>query len=182
LETRGTGGSIRTGRSSRLPGEERPGACGASIQQRAHPRIPDRLISDELVRVLVFGCAYHRIADDTVSATTLRRRRDGHGVLDALHDLVQAAYDRLIGLALGDGAIDCCITKASCGGDWPGAVPSIGANTDANAPSPSMRRVSRSARSPPRPITTLLEPRRDVLFVTDATIPGPPYRCKLSGR
>jgi hypothetical protein len=38
------------------------------------PRIPGRLVSDTLVQVLVFGCASHRIADASVSATTLRRR------------------------------------------------------------------------------------------------------------
>jgi transposase len=89
-------------------------------------RIPDRLIFDKLVQVLVFGCAYDRIADDTVSATTLRRRRDewlATGVLDTLHDLVLAAYDRMIGLALGDVAIDCCITKAPGGGELAGPSP-----------------------------------------------------------
>ena len=29
------------------------------------PRIPDRVVFEKLVRVLVFGCAYHRIADAT---------------------------------------------------------------------------------------------------------------------
>lgn len=98
----------------------------------AHPlgchrhRIPDRIVFDKLVQVLVFGCAYHRIADDTVSATTLRRRRDewiATGVIAALHDLVLAAYDRMIGLALRDVAIDCCITKAPCGGALAGRSP-----------------------------------------------------------
>jgi transposase len=39
-------------------------------------RIPDRIIFDKLVQVLVFACAYARIADATCSATTVRRRRD----------------------------------------------------------------------------------------------------------
>lgn len=39
-------------------------------------RIPDRLVFDTRVQVLVFGYTYHRIADEAVSATTLRRRRD----------------------------------------------------------------------------------------------------------
>jgi transposase len=39
-------------------------------------RVPDRLVFDKLVEVLVFGCAYERIADGSCSATTLRRRRD----------------------------------------------------------------------------------------------------------
>src|SRR5215213_2694209 len=40
------------------------------------PRIPDRIVFDKLVQVLVFGCGYRRIADQGCSATTLRRRRD----------------------------------------------------------------------------------------------------------
>ncbi|SRR6266508_2561454 len=36
------------------------------------PRIPDRIIFDKLVQLLVFGCGYRRIADHTCSATTLR--------------------------------------------------------------------------------------------------------------
>jgi hypothetical protein len=39
-------------------------------------RIPDRVIFDKLIQILVFGCGYCRIADQTCSATTLRRRRD----------------------------------------------------------------------------------------------------------
>ena len=40
------------------------------------PRIPDRIIFDKLIQILVFGCGYRRIADHTCSASTLRRRRD----------------------------------------------------------------------------------------------------------
>jgi transposase len=40
------------------------------------PRIPDRLVFDKLIQVLVFGCGYRRIAGHTCSATTPRRRRD----------------------------------------------------------------------------------------------------------
>ena len=36
-------------------------------------RISDRVAFDKLVQVLVFGCAYERIADRSCSATTLRR-------------------------------------------------------------------------------------------------------------
>jgi hypothetical protein len=39
-------------------------------------RIPDRVVFDKLIQILVFGCGYRRIADQTCSATTLRRRRD----------------------------------------------------------------------------------------------------------
>jgi hypothetical protein len=37
------------------------------------PRIPDRTVFEKLVQILVFGCAYERIADEYCSANTLRR-------------------------------------------------------------------------------------------------------------
>jgi transposase len=43
------------------------------------PRIPDRVVFDKLIQVVVVvvvGCGYRRIADQTCSAITLRRRRD----------------------------------------------------------------------------------------------------------
>jgi transposase len=64
------------------------------------PRIPDRVIFDKLIQVLVFGCGYRRIADERCSATTLRRRRDEWitaGVAEQLRLAVLAAYDRLFG-------------------------------------------------------------------------------------
>ena len=79
------------------------------------PRIPDRLVFEKLVQVLVFGCAYWRIADEKCSTTTLRRRRDEWieaGAMDALERIVKETYDRIIGLVLSDVAVDCCITKA----------------------------------------------------------------------
>jgi transposase len=84
------------------------------------PRIPDRVIFEKLVQILVFGCAYWRIADEGCSASTLRRRRDEwieEGVMDALREMVLEAYDRSIGLLLGDLVVDGCITKAPCGGE-----------------------------------------------------------------
>jgi len=83
--------------------------------------VPERIVFDKLVQVLVFGCAYERIADDSCSATTLRRRRDEwitSGVMDKLQEIVLDAYDRMIGLELADIAVDCCITKAPCGGSF----------------------------------------------------------------
>jgi transposase len=62
------------------------------------PRIPDRVIFDKLIQILVFGCGYRRIADQTCSATTLRRRRDEWitlGLADRLRLAVLGAYDRL---------------------------------------------------------------------------------------
>ena len=90
------------------------------------PRIPDRVVFEKLVQVLVFGCAYERIADGTCSATTLRDRRDEWielGVMETLRELALEAYDRFVGLELADVAVDCCITKAPCGGEKAGRSP-----------------------------------------------------------
>jgi transposase len=59
------------------------------------PRVPDRVVFEKLVQVLVFGCAYEKIADEGCSATTLRRRRDEWilaGVVDALREMALEAY------------------------------------------------------------------------------------------
>jgi len=90
------------------------------------PRIPDRVVFEKLVQVLVFGCAYWRIADESCSDTTLRRRRDEWidlGVMDALREAVLDAYDRVVGLELAEVAVDGCITKAPCGGEKAGRSP-----------------------------------------------------------
>jgi transposase len=90
------------------------------------PRIPDRVVFDKLVQVLVFGCAYARIADECCSATTIRRRRDEWirlGAMARLEELVRSCYDRLIGLQLDDVAVDGCITKSPCGGELAGRSP-----------------------------------------------------------
>jgi hypothetical protein len=82
-------------------------------------RIPDRIVFEKLVQILVFGCAYERIADGTCSERTLRRRRDEWielGVMERLRRICLDAYDRLIGLELSEVAVDGCVTKAPCGG------------------------------------------------------------------
>jgi transposase len=76
-------------------------------------RISDRAVFEKLVEVLVFGCAYERIADRSCSSTTLRRRRDEwieFGVMATLRELALEAYDKLIGLQLSEVAVDCCLT------------------------------------------------------------------------
>lgn len=89
-------------------------------------RLPDRLVFDKLVQVLVFGCAYERISDESCSATTLRRRRDewiGSGAMEKVQEITLDAYDRIVGLELSEVAVDCCITKAPCGGEKAGRSP-----------------------------------------------------------
>ncbi len=89
-------------------------------------RIPDRIVFEKLVQILVFGCAYERIADGSCSESTLRRRRDEwieSGVMERLRRIALEAYDRLVGLRLADLAVDCCITKAPCGGEKAGRSP-----------------------------------------------------------
>ena len=83
------------------------------------------MVFEKLVQVLVFGCAYERIADESCSATTLRRRDEWieAGVMAALRGLALEAYDKLIGLRLSDLAVDCCIFKTPCGGQKAGRSP-----------------------------------------------------------
>ena len=90
------------------------------------PRIPDRVVFDKLVAVLVFGVAYAKIADASCSATTIRDRRDewiAAGLFEALEQLCREAYDRIVGLNLGDLIVDGCIVKAPCGGEAAGKSP-----------------------------------------------------------
>ena len=61
------------------------------------------MVFEKLVQVLVFGCAYERIADQGCSASTLRRRRDewiASGVMEKLQRIVLDAYDWMIGLEI----------------------------------------------------------------------------------
>jgi transposase len=89
-------------------------------------RIAERVVFEKLVQVLVFGCAYQRIADASCSESTLRRRRDEWielGVMERLREICLDAYDYFIGLELSEVAVDCCVTKAPCGGEKAGRSP-----------------------------------------------------------
>jgi transposase len=89
-------------------------------------RIPDRVVFEKLLQVLVLGCAYERIADGSCSESTLRRRRDEWielGLAETLRRVALEAYDRAIGLELSEVAVDCCVTKAPCGGEKAGKSP-----------------------------------------------------------
>jgi len=89
-------------------------------------RVPERVVFEKLIEVLVFGCAYERIADASCSESTLRRRRDEWielGVMERLRRICLEAYDRLVGLELSEVAVDCCVTKAPRGGEKAGRSP-----------------------------------------------------------
>ena len=89
-------------------------------------RIDDRIVFDKLVQLLRFGCSYQAIADTTCSATTIRTRRDEWirlGLFADLARIAREAYDRIVGLALDDLAVDGCITKAPGGGEVAGPSP-----------------------------------------------------------
>ncbi len=89
-------------------------------------RIPDRVVFDKLVQVLVLGVGYARVGDATCSATTIRNRRDEWieaGVFEALEQLCLEAYDRIVGLDLANVTVDGCIVKAPCGGEAAGKSP-----------------------------------------------------------
>jgi transposase len=90
------------------------------------PRIPDRIIFEKLVQVMVFGCAYRRIAEEGCSATALRERREEwieFGLMERLRKICLEAYERIIGLELSEVAVDCCVTKAPRGGEKAGRSP-----------------------------------------------------------
>ena len=140
------------------------------------PRISDRVVFDKLVQVLVFGCAYERIADATCSATTRRRRRDewiAAGVMARLHALVLEAYDRLIGLELADVAVDGCLTKAPGGGEVAGKSPvdrgkqGLKRSTAVDANGIPLGAIAAPANRPDSP---LLGPTLDALVVRAAAM------------
>lgn len=90
------------------------------------PRIPDRVIFDKIVQVLVLGAAYDKIADSTCSATSIRNRRDewiAADVFESLEQICLEVYDRIVGLELEDVTVDGCIVKAPCGGEAAGKSP-----------------------------------------------------------
>jgi hypothetical protein len=79
-----------------------------------------------LVQILVFGCAYERIAEESCSESTLRRSaRSGSnsgcwrisGRSLSMPTIISSAskWPNL--------AMDCCITKAPCGGEKAGKSP-----------------------------------------------------------
>jgi transposase len=93
------------------------------------PRVSDRLCFWGILIRLVTGCSWvsvEAILQRQVSDTTLRARRDewiAAGVFDQLRDHALHAYDRIIGLDLGEVALDGSLHKAPCGGEGTGTNP-----------------------------------------------------------
>lgn len=94
---------------------------------RCHnPRIADRVVFEHVIAALVHGSGYERVATPGCSDSTIRRRVKhwaGLGTAEQLHALALQAYDRMIGLELGELSVDGCITKAPCGGETAGRSP-----------------------------------------------------------
>lgn len=91
-----------------------------------NPRIPDRIVFEHVIAALVHGSGYERIASPGCSDRTIRRRVkywSQLGIAEKVHALALEAYDRMIGLELGELSVDGCITKAPCGGEAAGRSP-----------------------------------------------------------
>ena len=89
-------------------------------------RIADRVVFEHVIAALVHGSGYERIASPGCSDGTIRRRLKewaAAGLSEQVHTLALQAYDRMIGLALDDLAVDGCITKAPGGGEVAGRSP-----------------------------------------------------------
>jgi transposase len=105
---------------------------GRPVYDPAHPlgchrpRISDRVIFEKLIQILRFGCSYASIADCTCSAATIRDRRREWirlGIFAQLKAIARDACDRIVGLLLGELAVDGCIAKAPGGGEVAGRSP-----------------------------------------------------------
>ena len=98
--------------------------------RRGHrPRICDRLCFWGILVRLAVGCSWQAaeaLLEYRVSDTTLRSRRDewiAAGVFEAIAAEALAAYDRIVGLDLGDACVDGSTHKAPCGGEGTGKSP-----------------------------------------------------------
>ena len=75
--------------------------------------------------------------------------------MDTLRELVLKAYDRFVGLDLADVAVDCCITKAPCGGEKAGRSPvDRGKRGTKRSTAVDAKKASPWAPSPPLPTAT----------------------------
>jgi hypothetical protein len=110
--------------SARLPA--RPAYAPTHPLGCHRARVPDRVVFEHVLRALVHGSGYERIASPGCSDRTIRRRLHewaAAGLSEDLHTLALRAYDRMIGLDLADLAVDGCLTKAPTGGAVAGRSP-----------------------------------------------------------
>ena len=93
------------------------------------PRASDRECFRVMLVRLATGCSWEdaeRLCGGAVSDTTVRARRDEWieaGVFDAVAEEAVRAYDRIVGLGLGDVALDGSLHKSPCGGEGTGPNP-----------------------------------------------------------
>lgn len=93
------------------------------------PRASDRDWFEVILVRLVTGCSWQNaewLCDKKVSDGSARGRRDERldaGVFDTLCAEALAAYDKIIGLALDDVAVDGSSHKSPCGGEGTGTNP-----------------------------------------------------------
>jgi len=93
-----------------------------------HPhRIPDRVVLEKLVQVLVFGLSLPQDRRRRVlghhAARAPRGVDRGWGDRHLAGDSARSLRPIHIGLELSEVALDCCITKAPCGGQKAGRSP-----------------------------------------------------------
>ncbi|MGH9213032.1 MAG: IS5 family transposase [Acidimicrobiales bacterium] len=105
-----------------VPAETHPLGCH-------RPRCSDRDCFEVMLVRLVTGCSWEdaeRLCHNKVSDTTVRERRDewvAAGVFDTVAAEAIGSYDRVIGLALGDVAVDGSLHKSPGGGEGTGPNP-----------------------------------------------------------
>ena len=73
------------------------------------PRVSDRIVFEKLIQVLRFGCSSSSIPGCSCGATTIRERRSESiraGIFAELKKIARESYDRIVGLALQELAVD----------------------------------------------------------------------------
>ena len=94
-------------------------------------RIPDRSVFEQVIAALVHGSGDERIASPGGSDRTIRRRVQAWaaaGLMERVHTLALAAYERMIGLDLDELAWTAALPKPQVAARWPGAPRWIGAS------------------------------------------------------
>jgi hypothetical protein len=88
-------------------------------------------VFEHIVATMVHGSGYELIASVGCSGRTIRRRLKEwakKGLGQKIHQIALAAYDKIVGLELGDLASDGCITKSPAAETKPAPHQWIAAN------------------------------------------------------